>query len=282
VRVRAADGLELEVEVRGARRGDTTPALLVHGFGGAAASWGEGVLEGLGEGRPVLALDLLGHGRSDDPPAAERVALEPVLDDLERVLDAAGADACDWVGYSMGGRIALAAALLRPGRVRRLVLESASPGLATPLQRRARRAHDEALARRIERRGVDAWIEEWEDGPLFERRRRLPPEVREPFMTLRRANRAPALAAWLRGLGTGSQPSFRERLHELRIPVLLMTGAEDERFTEIAREMAAEMPSARHVVVPGAGHTVHLEEQGAWLGAVRAFLDEQPARTRSS
>jgi 2-succinyl-6-hydroxy-2,4-cyclohexadiene-1-carboxylate synthase len=280
MKVAARDGLELELQVRGdpasAGRG---PVLLVHGFGGGARAWGEPVLTGLADGRPVLAVDLIGHGRSADPSGPERVGLEPVLDDLERALDAADVGACAWVGYSMGGRIALAAALLRPARVRSLVLESASPGLATPLERRARRAQDEALAVRIERAGVDAWVEEWEGSPLFVGRRGLPPQLREPFLTLRRANRAASLAAWLRGLGVGSQPSFWDRLEGVRAPTLLLTGAEDERYGEVARAMVGRMPAARHVVVPGAGHTVHLEAPSAWLGAVTPFLDEEPGRT---
>ena len=273
MRVRTSDGLELELDGRGPAGGEGT-ALLLHGLGGCAQAWGEAALDGLARARRVLAIDLIGHGRSDDPADAQRVGLERVLDDLERALDAAGVDACAWVGYSMGGRIALAAALLRPERVRGLVLESASPGLATPLQRRARRAQDESLAVRIEQRGVDAWVEEWEGSPLFAGRQQLAAHARGRFLELRRANRAASLAAWLRGLGVGTQPSFWERLEEVRAPVLLVTGGNDERYGEIAREMATKMPDARHVVVPDAGHTVHLESPTAWVHAVEAFLDE--------
>src|SRR5688500_5102384 len=118
MRIRTADGLGLELEVRG----DGDPALLVHGFGGAGRAWGELVLDPLARTRRVLAVDLLGHGASDDPEGPSRVEIERVLDDLERALDAAGVGSCAWVGYSMGGRIALGAALLRPTRVLRLVL----------------------------------------------------------------------------------------------------------------------------------------------------------------
>lgn len=268
MRVPAPDGLAVAVVVRG----DGPALFLIHGFGGSAAAWGEPTLAALAHGRRVLAVDLIGHGASDAPADATRVALEPVLDDLERVLDAAGEGACDWVGYSMGGRIALAAALLRPARVRRLVLESASPGLADEAARTERRRQDEELAGRIEREGVDAWVEAWEAGSLFSRRAALHDGVLLPFLAARRANRAASLVAWLRGLGVGAQPSWWGRLGEVRSPTLLITGGEDERYTEIARRMVPQMRDARHRVVAGAGHTVHLEASADWLTALAEFL----------
>ena len=192
------------------------------------------------------------------------------------VLDAAAVESCAWVGYSLGGRIALAAALLRPARVERLVLESASPGLATETERRERRSADEALARTIERDGVGAWIEEWERRPLFAGRARLPDERRERFLTLRRANRPRALAAWLRGLGAGSQPSFWTRLTELAVPTLLVSGTCDHKYTGLVELMAGAIPRATHVAVEGAGHRVHLERPEPWLEAVLLFLTGEP------
>lgn len=267
MRVVLPDRLELEL----GDSGDGPPALLVHGFGGSRGAWGEAAL-GLAERFRVLAVDLVGHGSSGDPRGPARVAIDRVLDDLERALDAAGLGACAWVGYSMGGRIALAAAVLRPRRVSHLVLESASPGLATEAERRARREQDEALARRIEEVGVTAWAAEWESRPIFGGRRALPTEVLEPFLELRRANRAASLAAWLRGLGVGSQPSFWDRLDEVGVPTLLLTGGDDPRYGDIARRMCAGIARPRHVEVPGAGHTVHLERPELWVDAVAAFL----------
>lgn len=274
MRVSARDGLALEVDVRG----QGAPVLLLHGFGGAGAAWGE-VARRLAESHRVIAPDLIGHGGSGDPKEPERVFVERVLEDLDRVLDAAGVDACTWIGYSMGGRIALAAALLRAERVRALVLESSSPGLVSEEERRARRMLDNELAGRIEHHGVATWVEDWESHPLFARRRELPPEVRDPFLALRRDNRAESLAVWLRGFGVGAQASYWSRLGEIRVPVLLLTGAEDPRYEEIARAMAERLPEARHESVPGIGHTVHLEAPGRWLTAVEAFLAEPPAKS---
>jgi 2-succinyl-6-hydroxy-2,4-cyclohexadiene-1-carboxylate synthase len=268
--VRSRDGLNLKVS----ESGEGTPVMLVHGFGGSSKAWGEPALSGLARRHRILAVDLHGHGASDDPVGAARLGLEPVLDDLERVMDAAGVGSCPWIGYSMGGRLTLAASLLRPERVRLMVLESASPGLASYHERRVRRRSDETLAQRIMDEGVDSWVAAWERSPLFAGRRSLDPVVRDAFIAVRRANRPGSLAAWLRALGVGSQPSFWGRLPEVRAAALMVTGAGDPKYSELARLMALQIPGARHVVVPGAGHTVHLEAPRAWVDEVVAFLDE--------
>ena len=270
MRVRSRDELNLEVS----ESGEGAPVMLVHGFGGSSKAWGEAALAGIARSHRTLAVDLHGHGASGDPVGPDRLGLEAVLDDLERVLDAAGVDSCPWVGYSMGGRLTLAAALLRPERLERMVLESASPGLVGDHERRVRRDLDEKLARRIVEEGMDSWVEAWEGSPLFASRDSLAPAVREAFLALRRANRPGSLAAWLRALGVGTQPSFWGRLREVRAPALLVTGAEDSKYSELARRMVLQIPGARHAVVPGSGHTVHLEAPAAWLYEVVSFLDE--------
>lgn len=269
-RVPVGDGLALRVH----ERGDGPPLLLLHGFTGSVEAWGEPLLGSLACRHRVLAVDLHGHGRSDTPPSPARSTMEHVVDDLTRVLDAAGAPGAAWVGYSMGGRVALAAAVLRPRRVERLVLESASPGLATDEERRDRREQDEARARALEAEGVAPFVERWMELPLFASQRGLPPEVRASERRRRLANRAEGLAVSLRGMGSGSQPSFWDALETLRAPTLLLTGGEDRRFGRLADDMAARLHDARRRDVPGAGHAVHLEAPEAWLQAVLPFVEE--------
>lgn len=244
--------------------------LVVHGFTGSAASWPASLVDGLAsrDYLPVL-VDLPGHGGNagDTDPAC--FTLEATLDLLDR---AQGPDPAPLVGYSMGGRVALAYALSRPRRVTRLVLESASPGLASAEERAARRASDEALALRLESRGIEAFVDEWEALPLFESQRALPDEVRSAQRARRLRNDPGSLAASLRGVGTGTLPSYWDVLSELSVPTLLLTGALDRKFTTIAGRMAERIPDARHIVVAGAGHAVHLERSAVWLSSVRSFL----------
>jgi 2-succinyl-6-hydroxy-2,4-cyclohexadiene-1-carboxylate synthase len=252
--------------------------VLVHGFTASAASWGERIVDGLaGAGLAPVLVDLPGHGRYAEPHKGSGRAPAITLADALAVIAAATRDErADVIGYSMGGRMALHFAVAHPERVRRLVLESASPGLATEAERAARRASDEALAELLVREGIDAFVERWEAQPLFDSRASL--DVRELARQreLRLMNDPAQLAAALRGLGTGTLPSLWERLGELSIPTLLVVGALDRKFVEIANRMASALPSAEVVEVRGAGHTVHLERPAEWLSAVTRFLGEQP------
>lgn len=244
--------------------------LLLHGFTGSAASWPPSLVDGLVSRRdlPVL-VDLPGHGRNAGDTDPAHFTLEATLEDLAR---AQGPGPTPVAGYSMGGRLALAYALRWPERVTRLVLESASPGLPTAEERATRRASDEALARRLEAQGIEAFVDAWEALPLFESQRSLPDDVRGAQRARRLRNHPESLAASLRGVGTGALPSYWEELVHLSVPTLIVTGALDEKFTTLGRDMAARIPRSYHVVVAGAGHAVHLERPAAWLSAVRGFL----------
>jgi 2-succinyl-6-hydroxy-2,4-cyclohexadiene-1-carboxylate synthase len=227
------------------------------------------VVEGLvGAGLLPVLVDLPGHGRHAGRSDPAAYTLESVLGHVTR----AGDWPTDLVGYSMGGRLALHFAAAFPARVRRLVLESASPGLATEEERRDRRASDEALASKMLAEGLEGFVDDWEAQPLFESRASLDATERERQRALRLRNDAPSLAACLRGLGTGSLPSLWGRLPALDIPTLLVVGGRDTKFVELARSMASALPDARVVEVAGAGHTVHLERPRAWLSAVTEFL----------
>src|SRR3954471_11188109 len=207
--------------------------LLLHGFTQTSASWG-GVMRALpGRYRPI-APDL-GAG----PWEAE-------LDPLE-ALAPAGAVI---VGYSMGGRLALALAVRRPERVRRLVLVSTSPGLARAEERAERRAADAALAERIERIGLEAFAREWAAQPLFADQ---PVAVAALAHEDRVRRSAADHAAQLRGLGTGVMPPLWERLGELAMPVALVVGERDAKFRAIAARVAERVADARVVGVGGAG-----------------------------
>jgi 2-succinyl-6-hydroxy-2,4-cyclohexadiene-1-carboxylate synthase len=159
-------------------------------------------------------------------------------------------------GYSMGGRIAVHAALALGERVQRLVLISASPGLADTAERAARRQADEQLAERIERLEIEEFAREWALTPVLGG---LPPEVLAAVHADRLRSTPAGLARALRRLGTGALPSVWERLGELAMPVTLIAGERDQKFGQIAERMSERLPSVRVQIVAGAGHAVHLE-----------------------
>jgi 2-succinyl-6-hydroxy-2,4-cyclohexadiene-1-carboxylate synthase len=222
--------------------------VLLHGFTQTGRSW-QPVLHALAARYRAVAPDLPGHGGFAERRPASFAACDAYL----RVV---AGERFTLGGYSMGGRVALHAALSLGARVERLVLVGASPGLATAAERAARAAEDAELADRIEAVGLAAFVREWAAQPLFDG---MPRGVAEIAEADRLRNTAPGLAAALRGLGAGAMPSLWERLGELAIPVDLVVGERDAKFRAIAERMEGELPDARLVVVPGAGHAVHLE-----------------------
>ncbi|QBD79008.1 2-succinyl-6-hydroxy-2,4-cyclohexadiene-1-carboxylate synthase [Ktedonosporobacter rubrisoli] len=245
--------------------------VLLHGFTGSAAGWGELLTAFSTSGLRVIALDMLGHGLSDAPKEVERYSMEHCQADIIAVLQELGVSpgTAILLGYSMGGRIALYCAF--SDFFRALVLESASAGLATAEEREQRQRSDAALAERIERIGIEAFVAYWEQIPLFASQKNLPAERRASLHAQRLNNRPQGLANSLRGIGTGVQPALHERLSELDLPVLLITGALDPKFYTIARLMAQRLPQAQLHIVAGTGHTVHLEQPGTFVQLVQDF-----------
>jgi 2-succinyl-6-hydroxy-2,4-cyclohexadiene-1-carboxylate synthase len=252
------------------------PLLLLHGFTGSLETWRPFCLAW--PDHTLIALDLIGHGQSDAPADPARYRMAQTVADLLALLDALALARVAVLGYSLGGRIALRLALTAPERVRCLILEGASPGLPTAAERAARRQSDAALAELIEREGVAAFVAHWEQLPLWASQQALPPAVRAQLRAQRLANRPEGLANSLRGLGAGEDEPVLDQLPTLGLPVLLIVGALDQRYRELAAAMANRLPQAEVAVIPGAGHAVHLEQPAAFAATVQRFL----ARTAPS
>jgi 2-succinyl-6-hydroxy-2,4-cyclohexadiene-1-carboxylate synthase len=244
---------------------------LLHGFTGDAATW-DGVRAELGPDIPCIAVDLVGHGETEHPSGMDHYHMPAAVADLATLLDLLGLPRVALLGYSMGGRTALQFAVAHPERVSALLLESASPGIADPAERAARVQSDEALAERIERDGIRAFVREWETLPLFRSQARLPAAVRQAQRAQRLQNSPLGLANSLRGMGAGAQQPLWPALATLPMPVLLMAGEEDRKYVGLARAMAERVRDVRVVVVPEAGHTVHLEQPAVFTAAVGDFL----------
>ena len=251
--------------------GNGAPLVLLHGFTGSAASWSPLIHE-LATIRRIIAIDLIGHGASAAPEDPSHYAFEQALHDLAALTAQLGIPRAAWLGYSMGGRLALGMAADHPEKVSSLILESATPGIQHEKERLQRAEADQELARRIEVLGIERFVDEWEELPIWESQHVLPAEVLEFQREIRLRNRAVGLANSLRGMGQGAQPSYWDRLGEIEVPVLLMAGALDRKFVGIAGQMGIRIAGAELSVVADAGHAVHLERPHAFLGEVRAFL----------
>lgn len=257
----------LHYRTHGAAR--KSPVCLLHGFMGSSHDWDE-IVDVLSRRMFVVAVDLPGHGQSLKRPD-HLYTMEGVTQALVDVWDEIGIKRCSLVGYSMGGRIALYAALFHQLRVRHLVLESASPGLRSEEKRTERRCVDARRADRIEG-DLERFLEDWYRQPLFASLARH--DLIEDMIATRRKNDAAEIARALRGLSPAEQPSLWDQIGKLNVPTLLLTGALDSKYDRITGQAAECMPRSERVVVPDAGHNVHAERPQAFLAHVRSFLEE--------
>ncbi|HEY3107302.1 MAG TPA: 2-succinyl-6-hydroxy-2,4-cyclohexadiene-1-carboxylate synthase [Chloroflexota bacterium] len=256
------------------------PLILLHGFTGSCQSWREIAARLEGRWRPI-GIDLPGHGRAEAPAEPDAYRIEPTVAALLAALERLGlADRPHLLGYSMGGRAALHLALAAQERFATLTLESASPGILDPAERAARVRGDEALAELLERGGIEPFVDRWERLPLFASQASLPAATRTRVRAGRLGQRALGLANSLRGFGGGVPAPLQPRLGELRLPTLLLVGALDAKYCRIGREMVAALPDADLVVVPAAGHAVHLERPDAFVVALSSFLQERESAIR--
>lgn len=236
---------------------------LLHGFTQTGRSFAP-LLPELSRHFDVVTPDLPGHGSRSSVPSSPEQAAAVVGDDGGR-----GA----YVGYSMGGRVALHLALARPDLVERLVLVSTSAGIEDPEERRKRAEADESLARTLESDGLDAFLERWLAQPLFAS---LTPEA--AGLDARRENTAEGLAAALRLMGQGAHEPLWDRLSQLHMPVLVMAGEHDDAYCQEALRLGAWIgETAILAMVPDAGHACHLERPAAFLDLLVRFLTEDHA-----
>ncbi|HYX90251.1 MAG TPA: 2-succinyl-6-hydroxy-2,4-cyclohexadiene-1-carboxylate synthase, partial [Myxococcaceae bacterium] len=246
--------------------------VLLHGFTGNRETWSR-VEPHLVDRFRLIRVDLPGHGGSPPPAAPGLVGFMETVRALEAILDEAGVARAHVAGYSQGARVALGVAMEAPARIERLVMESGTAGLHRRKDRAERRRADERLADEILTGGVDAFVRRWELLPLFAGLRRLPSADQQAIRTRRSSASAEGLAGALRALGLGVQPDYWTRLWKLRVPTLLLTGAEDTKFTALARRMAAELPIVWSCAFEGVGHAPHLEAPEAWAREVIDFLE---------
>lgn len=225
--------------------------VFAHGFTQTARSWShfEGLLKPVLPGIGTLAVDLPGHGTAADLRGDLLASAEYLVDQGGRAT---------YVGYSMGGRVALHAALARPGSVEALALIGATAGLDSASDRQQRRDADELLATRIESIGVPSFIDEWLANPLF-----AGLSDDQALRADRLRNTSEGLAASLRSTGTGTQEPLWDRLAEIDVPVLVIAGERDEKFRLIGERLADCLPLSTFEIIHDAGHSVHLEQPAA-------------------
>ncbi len=245
------------------------PLLFLHGFMGSAGDW-ESCIAQLSNEFFCISADLPGHGQSIDcePRLYSMEGCAKVLIDL---LDDLGLQQCGLVGYSMGGRVALYVASTYPERFNGVVLESASPGLRTAVEREARRQEDELRAQELEQGSFDTFLDRWYSQPLF--KSLVSDEAALRRIVQRRRHNIPVeLAKSLRGMGTGVQPSLWERWPRLQLNLLIVVGEQDEKFKRIGQSMVELNRRSQLIIVPNVGHNVHAENPKEYARIIHTFF----------
>jgi 2-succinyl-6-hydroxy-2,4-cyclohexadiene-1-carboxylate synthase len=230
---------------------------LLHGFTLTGASWDELVAK-MPAGWKWIAPDLRGHGSAPISPAT----MDECAGDLVALWDQLGIEQSHVVGYSMGGRLALHVAVRLPERTRSLLTIGAHAGLEGDA-RVTRRLADEALAERIERDGVESFVQHWETRPMFAGIKRRGPDFASWLHRLRTSNEPAGLAASLRGMGAGAMEPLWDDLGAIDVPCTFIAGEEDGAFVQAAQRLEKMVDRSRFRSVPASGHSVQFEQPDA-------------------
>jgi 2-succinyl-6-hydroxy-2,4-cyclohexadiene-1-carboxylate synthase len=235
--------------------------VLLHGFAGTGRLWDPVVARLDGERYRPLAPDLRGHGAA----AARRpVTFAAIAEDVLGLVP----HPFTLGGYSMGGRLALHAALAAPDRIERLILVATTAGIEHDAERAVRCAADEELAAWAQQHTIEEFADRWTAQPLFAG---TPPQAAAAWRADILDNEPAGLAAALRGVGTGVMEPLWDRLGELTMPATVLAGSGDAKFLALGERLAAALPRGELVVVEGAGHGIPREDPSAVAAAIAGF-----------
>jgi 2-succinyl-6-hydroxy-2,4-cyclohexadiene-1-carboxylate synthase len=243
----------------------TRTLVLLHGFTGTPESW-EGLRPFLPSAVRLHAEPLLGH--SPELLTEGTGGFEAEVDRLVARVRARLDSPIEWVGYSLGARLALGVAVRHPALVHRLWLVGVHPGLSSPTEREERRRADAGWVQVLQAEGMPAFVARWEAQPLFASQRALPERVRDAERFRRLSHTAQGLALALRALGLGAMPDLGPKVPALQMPVEVLAGEWDIKFRQLADPLVAAIPRATLTVVPSAGHNVILEQPQALAAAL--------------
>lgn len=238
--------------------------VFLHGFTGGPTSWDAVVAEVAADprtaGERLLCPAITGHEGTGNARDAQPKSFEDEVDRLATLLPRG---TLHLVGYSLGARLALGLLVRHRVRFETATLIGGHPGLDDETERSARAASDDALALRLERDGLPAFVAEWEALPLWDTQRSLTTARLAAQRALRLTHDGPRLAHALRTLSLGRMPSWTAALPSLDLPITLVAGHADTKFRALAEGMAASLPSARAVVLGDEraplGHNLLLE-----------------------
>lgn len=247
------NGVTIHYEVHG----DGPALILTHGYSSTAQMW-DGQIAALSQSHKLILWDMRGHGQSDYPDDPAAYSEAHTVEDIAALLDAVGANNAIVGGLSLGGYMSLAFHRAHPGRVRALLIIDTGPGFKKDEAREAWNARAMETATRFDREGLEML-------QSFSRER----------STVRHRD-ATGLAHAARGMLAQRDARVIESLPDIKVPSLIVVGADDTPFLAASDYMAAKIPQAQKVVIPAAGHAVNIDQPQAFIDAVLPFLAGLP------
>jgi 2-succinyl-6-hydroxy-2,4-cyclohexadiene-1-carboxylate synthase len=252
------------------RQPDLPFLFLLHGFMGSSAVF-DHLIDGLKDFCNPITVDLAGHGHSDKHTDPARYESNVQTDDLHSIINRITGEKVMMYGYSMGGRLALQFAVNHPEKITSLILESTTCGIVGEAKRNERIKADEQKASEIEA-DYNAFLNSWKQNQLFAG---TLPELAKKYDDIAHNQDPNAMAASLRGFGTGRMPPVCHKLNELNLPVLLISGESDQKFTDIHQSMAERLPDSVSRIIPGASHRVHASQPDRFIKEIKHFISNR-------
>lgn len=174
------------------------------------------------------------------------------------------------VGYSMGGRVALNFTEEFPLKVKKLVLISANPGIEDEAERNSRIVADELLAKKIENEDFSEFLDNWYKNPIFTG---MSENLKSAIITKKMQNDPKILADSLRIAGTGRMKPLWKGLNGIQVPVLVISGKRDEKYTKISSMISRLIKNCDSEIIPEAAHCVHLEKPEIVFDIIKEFIE---------
>jgi pimeloyl-ACP methyl ester carboxylesterase len=245
------DGVKIHYEVAG----DGPALILTHGYSSTGEMWA-GQIAPLAEHFKVITWDMRGHGRSDYPQDQGQYSEAATVEDMAALLDTVDAPQAIVGGLSLGGYMSLAFHATHPERTRALLIIDTGPGYKNDQARDGWNANAIARAERYDAQGLPDLA-------------KASAEVR-----LARHRDATGLARAARGMLTQKNARVIESLPTVKVPAIVIVGANDTPFRAASDYMAAKIPGAKKVVIPDAGHSANIDQPQAFNAALLGFLKE--------
>ena len=262
----ANDGTLLYAETHG----DGIPVIFSCAYCTTHENWRSQVEDLVAAGFQIILWDYRGHGKSATPDDIAAYSMEKILDDLRCVLDwAANGRSAVLAGHSFGGYASLHFAVKHPDRVRALILIGSGPGFKNPKAAKDWMAQVERTAAFLEKKGFKDFVRKAATTTIG-RQPDLPAAQRaaeaiiaqDPFAVARFGRQVAGLA-----------PPVIDELSEISCPALVMVGEEDTPYLRASEVIAAKLPRAQKIILPGAAHIPNIEATDSFNKLVIHFLN---------